>query len=98
MDANDNEKDEKTEVMSGDELELNQLASYAKNKPRFSVPNEESDQSNMKCERSKSLISPQDLDGFDPIRKRISSILSLGEWGGALYSHDSLESLKNGKW
>lgn len=98
MDANDNEKDEKTEVMSGDEFELNQFPSYVKKKPRFSVPNEESDQSNMKYERSKSLVSPQDLDAFDPIRKRISSIMSLGEWGGALYSHDSFESVKNGKW
>lgn len=98
MDANDNEKEEKTEAMSGDEFELNQLPSYVKKKPRFSVPNEESIQSNMKYERSKSLISPQELDGFDPIRKRISSIMSLGEWGGAIYSHDSLESVKNGKW
>lgn len=96
---NEIEREEKCEATSGDEFELNQLPFNAKKKPRFSVPNEkEYNQSSSKYERSKSLVSAKDLDGFDPVQRRISSIMSLGQFGAAIYSHGSLESVKNGKW
>ena len=102
MDENENkneqEREEKCEAISGDEFELNQLPFNRKKKPRFSVPNEEYNQSSSKYERSKSLVSARDLDGFDPVQRRISSIMSLGQFGAAIYSHGSLESVKNGKW
>ncbi|XP_055300591.1 uncharacterized protein LOC129567563 [Sitodiplosis mosellana] len=94
-------KEEKSEAMSGDEFdesELNHLPPHAKKKPRFSVPNGESINSNTKYERSKSLIPGQELDGFNPVQRRVSSIMSLGQFGAAIYSQESLESVKNGKW
>lgn len=103
MDGDEGEKESKVATMSDDEFELNQLPSYVK--PRLSVPHEDQVLKNfrnengnfdvlIKCERSKSL-DPTQIEGFDPIKKRISSMMSLGEWGGAAYLNENSES---GAW
>lgn len=52
-----------------------------------------------KNERSKSLDPTNNLDGFDPNKRRISSISSLGNWTGAVVVSDMSETTrKNGKW
>lgn len=69
----------------------------------LSIPNDHNDLRNdlntMKSERSRSLDPSQALDGFDPTRRRVSSISSLGNWTGACIVSEALEPIKqNGKW
>lgn len=53
----------------------------------------------VKDERSLSLDPTQNLDGFDPNKRRISSISSLGNWTGAVVVSEIPESSqRNGKW
>lgn len=53
----------------------------------------------VKDERSLSLDPTQHLDGFDPNKRRISSISSLGNWTGAVVVSEIPESSqRNGKW
>lgn len=54
----------------------------------------------VKDERSLSLDPTQNhLDGFDPNKRRISSISSLGNWTGAVVVSEIPESTqRNGKW
>lgn len=54
----------------------------------------------LKNERSRSLDPTQaHLDGFDPNRRRVSSISSLGNWTGAVIVSEAPEPIKqNGKW
>lgn len=53
----------------------------------------------VKDERSLSLDPTQHLDGFDPNKRRISSISSLGNWTGAVVVSEIPESTqRNGKW
>lgn len=54
----------------------------------------------VKDERSLSLDPTQShLDGFDPNKRRISSISSLGNWTGAVVVSEIPESTqRNGKW
>lgn len=93
----------KVAIESNKDLELKGLPSHLNKKPRFSMPSEQhikDDLKNanklalMRLERSKSLDPTQKLDGFDPVRKRISSIMSLGQWG-AINLEDNYES---GPW
>lgn len=57
------------------------------------------DLNSTKNERSNSLELTNDLDGFNPNKRRISSISSLGNWTGAVIVSDFLESTEgNGKW
>lgn len=51
-----------------------------------------------RLERSKSLSNPTQLDEFDPLRNRITSIMSLSDFGGELMPYKSFESLKPGFW
>lgn len=52
-----------------------------------------------KSERSKSLDPSHGLDGFDPTRRRVSSISSLGNWTGAVLVSEAPDAIKkNGKW
>lgn len=49
--------------------------------------------------RSSSLDPTQNLDGFDPNKRRISSISSLGNWTGAVVVSEIPEPIqRNGKW
>lgn len=48
-------------------------------------------------ERSNSLDPTNKFDGFDPNRRRISSISSLGNWAGAMIVSDVAVS-RNGNW
>lgn len=91
-------------IVSNEDFKLNQLPSDVNKKPRFSVPSEQYIQNDfknankltiMKCERSKSLDPTQQIDGFDPVQKRISSIMSLGQWGADINLDDGYES---GPW
>lgn len=52
----------------------------------------------MKSKRSKSLDPTYKLDGFNPVRTRISSIMSLGDLIGDAILTDSYGEVKNGKW
>lgn len=105
MDENENEDENlnqtKIEIQSNEDLQLGQLQSYVNKKPRFSIPSEEylrnvlengNKLTIMKCERSKSLDPTQKLDGFDPLRKRQQSIMSLSEWGATINLNDDNES------
>lgn len=69
---------------------------------RLSIPNDNSnhkDLNKLKSERSRSLDPSKALDGFDPTRRRVSSISSLGNWTGAVIVSEALEPIKqNGKW
>lgn len=78
-------------------------------KNRLNVPHHESissinrflnnDLNSMKNERSRSLDPTNNLDGFDPNKRRISSISSLGNWTGAVIVSQMIEPTKrNGKW
>lgn len=51
----------------------------------------------IKSERSKSLDIAQLPDRFDPIRKRISSIMSIGDLGGNIILVET-SNKKDGKW
>lgn len=88
---------------SDDELELNSLPFDGKS--RLSIHNEEPEDGQhhnnnnddsilMKCERSKSLDPTQNIS-FAAVQRRISSMISLGEFGGALNIE---ESSKLGMW
>lgn len=53
----------------------------------------------IKSERSKSLDPNKHLDGFDPNRRRVSSISSLGNWTGPVLVSEFTDPIKrNGKW
>lgn len=61
--------------------------------------NEEEDDNNLaviKSGRSISLVSPPDLNGFNSIQKRVSSIMSLGDVGGVFVLEEN--SSKKGIW
>ena len=66
----------------------------------MSIPNNENSEIGaLKSERSRSLDPTQTLDGFDPNRRRVSSISSLGNWTGAVLVSEAQEEIKlNGKW
>lgn len=49
-------------------------------------------------QRSKSLDTTDKPDGFDPVSRRISSIMSLGHMGGIEILKETPEDLKHGKW
>lgn len=74
--------------------------------PRLSIPNNNPMQHDikneigaLKSERSRSLDPTQALDGFDPNRRRVSSISSLGNWTGAVIVSEVQKEIKlNGKW
>lgn len=51
----------------------------------------------IKFKRSSSL-DPQQLHGFNPIKRRFSSIMSLGDLIGDAILTDSYGQVKNGKW
>ena len=55
------------------------------------------DANKIKFKRSKSL-DPQQLNGFNPIKRRFSSIMSLGDLIGDAILTDSYGQVKNGKW
>lgn len=74
-------------------------------KSRLSVPNNELLQNiinndfSLKSERSRSLDPTRNLDGFDPNKRRVSSISSLGNWTGAVLVSEAPELIKrDGKW
>lgn len=52
----------------------------------------------LKYERSKSLDPTQKLNGFHPIKERISSIMSLGDIVGDAILSDPNEGRSDGKW
>ena len=99
-------------VMSDDEKELRPFDKIIdkETKDRLSVPHRGSISSiqnslknsvlkAIKDERSLSLDPTQHLDGFDPNKRRISSISSLGNWTGAVVVSEIPESTqRNGKW
>lgn len=58
----------------------------------------ETDLQVMKCERSKSLDPTQHLHGFNPVRKRFDSLMSLGDVVGDAILCESNERTKDGKW
>lgn len=92
-------------VMSEDNYELKPIVDSEKGN-RLSIPNHEFIKNeinilstSLKNERSKSLDPTQNLDGFDPTRRRVSSISSLGNWTGACIVSEAPEMAKtNGKW
>lgn len=105
MDNNVIGKDIKIEMVSGNEFELSDQFSQTNRKASLSVLSEEkvvdnakhedaNDQILVKRNRSKSLDHIK-FDGFDKIQKRISSIMSLSEYGGAGYLKDDS---KTGAW
>ena len=59
--------------------------------------NDNSDARCIKSERSKSFDITQSFDRFDPIRKRISSIMSIGDLGGNIILVET-SNKKDGKW
>lgn len=95
-------------VMADDEKELRPFDS--ENMDRLNVPHRNSISSMqnamknsvlklVKDERSLSLDPTQNLDGFDPNKRRISSISSLGNWTGAVVVSEIPEPIqRNGKW
>lgn len=107
MITGERESEVKIVVMSEDNCELKPVVDSPKEN-RLSVPNHElvikSDTHNLlnalKNERSKSLDPTHNLDGFDPTRRRVSSISSLGNWTGAcIVSEVATDPIKaNGKW
>lgn len=53
----------------------------------------------VKGTRSSSLDPTQNLDGFDPNKRRVSSISSLGNWTGAVVVSEIQQPIqRNGKW
>lgn len=76
-------------------------------KNRLNVPHHDSIPSiqnflnkQVRNERSRSLDPTNNLDGFDPNKRRISSISSLGNWTGPVIVSEIIEesAKKNGKW
>lgn len=88
------------------EDEVNKLNSIDEEKiNNNSVPNlidndefSDNDSKQMKLERSRSLDPSQKLNGFHPIKERISSIMSLGDIVGDAILSDPNENTKDGKW
>lgn len=76
--------------------EENELPNEMQNK---SVMNGNQNAENVKMERSKSLTEPSQFDQFDPIQKRIASIVSVSDFGGGeIVLKKSTESLSKGVW
>ncbi|XP_031623601.1 monocarboxylate transporter 14-like [Contarinia nasturtii] len=96
----DNKLDVKVNVISEDgeyEYEQTKLpcdVNSARVK-KISLPNRGTSNNSiyMKCERSKSLDPTQKLDGFKPIRRRMSSVMSIGDFDGVKF----LNRTKKGK-
>lgn len=105
MNSSEKESEVKIIVMSEDNCEVKPIVDSEKENC-LSVPNHELIQNEinnvltcLKNERSKSLDPSQNLDGFDPTRRRVSSISSLGNWTGACIVSEAPEPIKtNGKW
>lgn len=104
--SNVKESEVKIVVMSEDNCELTPIVDVEMKKNRLSIPNHDyipndlnRDLKSSKNERSRSLDPTQNLDGFDPTRRRVSSISSLGNWTGAVLVSEAPDSYKkNGKW
>lgn len=102
--SNVNETEVKIVVMSEDDNEITHPDIELKN--RLNVSHHDSIPSiqnlfnkTLKNERSQSLDPTNNLDGFDPNKRRISSISSLGNWTGAVIVSEMIEPIKkNGKW
>lgn len=96
-----NKQEVKIVVLSENDCELKPQIDSEK-RIRLSIPHDEAIQNeinSMKSQRSKSLDPTQILDGFDPNKRRISSISSLGNWTGAVIVTEVPElTKKNGKW
>lgn len=87
---NSNEKEDEVKIT---------VASEDESKAKVSLEDIEKDDKVtqlIQSERSKSIDTTQKFEGFDPINKRISSIMSLGDLGGAVILEDL--TIKNGKW
>lgn len=103
MNSIEKEPEVKIVVMSENNCELKP---YDIDRNRLSIPNGNSikndiinDPGALKSERSRSLDPTHALDGFDPTRRRVSSISSLGNWTGAVIVSEVPEAIKlNGKW
>lgn len=103
--TNTTEPEVKIVVLSEDNCELTPMVDVEK-KFCLSVPGRDDGPNELnkhlessKSERSKSLDPTQGLDGFDPTRRRVSSISSLGNWTGAVLVSEAPDSIKkNGKW
>lgn len=102
INSNEKEPEVKIVVMSENNCELKPFESDRNRLsiPRLSIPNNDSNEIGaLKSERSGSLDPTQALDGFDPNRRRVSSISSLGNWTGAVLVSEAQEEIKlNGKW
>lgn len=87
--------------MSNDEFEQSQLPTYVKNRVRLSIPDENEnnvdDIKSMKYDRSKSL-DPTRYADFEEIKYRMPSLMSLGDWNGAVALSENCESGRNNKW
>lgn len=91
IDVSTNEENEEVGKLSETQMKntvLNQFTWTATTSERIRI----------KLERSKSLSDPIQLDAFDPVRRRIASIMSLSDFGGDVIISDSIESPKSGFW
>lgn len=96
MDSNENNDDMKIIPIPEDDGEMKPVDKDVS----ISVQDikEVSNEIQIKMKRSKSLDPTHKLEGFDPIRRRISSIMSMGDLIGDAIVTESYGQVKNGKW
>ncbi|XP_055300044.1 monocarboxylate transporter 14-like [Sitodiplosis mosellana] len=96
MDSNEKIDEVKVISMSLNDCEMKPIAEETS----ISVQDIEmvADDTKITFKRSISLDATQKLNGFDPIKKRFSSIMSLGDLIGDAIITESYGHVKNGKW
>ncbi|XP_055300045.1 monocarboxylate transporter 6-like [Sitodiplosis mosellana] len=99
MNTNEKESEVIITVVPDDETKGKLASTYRSSEQDLHEKTKNSDSGTqlIRSERSKSIDVTQTLDGFDPITKRISSIMSFGDLGGAVIMAETSNN-KNGKW
>lgn len=104
-DNNKNENETKINVKFEEENDQTELPNETQKKQKNGIQNvdnglrSEDDMNLVKTERSKSLADPSQFNQFDPIQKRIASIMSVSDFGGGEnVLRKSSESLRKGIW
>lgn len=96
MDSNENNDDVKIIAIPEEECEMKPVVKDVS----ISVQDikEVANDTQIKNKRSKSLDPTHKIEGFNPIKRRISSIMSMGDLIGDAIVTESYGQIKNGKW